>query len=282
MAQTPRLLPEGRSPSGRSRGAKSPGDREAVALGTIVAIGGGSIRTLETEPIDREIIALTGKPNPRALFVPTASSDSATYCRHFHRAYRETYGCVTDELLLLGGTPDPAVVRDKIERADIVYVGGGNTLKMMRRWRRLGVDGPMRDAFDRGAVLCGVSAGAICWFERGHSDSMAYYDREHWDYIAVTGLGLVKGMVCPHYNGRTYGVPRRRDFRTMMERRGGRGLGIDNHCAVVFAGNGYRVIRTKQRVGAHALRVERGELVEHMLGVERPYLPVDSMYEPRA
>ena len=174
------------------------------------------------------------------------------------------------------------MVRDKIERADIVYVGGGNTLKMMRRWRRLGVDELLRDAFDRGAVLCGVSAGAVCWFERGHSDSMAFYDRERWKYIAVTGLGLVEGMVCPHYNGRTYGVPRRRDFRAMMERKGGRGLGIDNHCAVVFAGTGYRVLRTKERLGAHALWVERGELVERKLGVEARYVPVESMHGPRA
>ena len=249
-------------------------------MGVIVAIGGGSIRNLETEPIDREIVRLTGKSKPRALFVPTASSDSPTYCGQFHRAYRDHYGCATDELLLLGATPSPALVADKIEAADIVYVGGGNTLKMMRRWRRLGVDGLLRRAFDRGVVLCGVSAGAICWFERGHSDSMAFYDRDRWDYIAVTGLGLVKGMACPHYNGRTYNVPRRRDFRAMMRKRGGRGLGIDNHCAVVFTKSGYRVVTTKERVGAHALCVERGELIERKLDSEADYRPIESMYEP--
>ena len=249
-------------------------------MGVIVAIGGGSIRNLETEPIDREIIRLTGKSKPRALFVPTASSDSPTYCGQFHRAYRDHYGCATDELLLLGPTPDPALVADKIEAADIVYVGGGNTLKMMRRWRRLGVDALLRRAFDRGAVLCGVSAGAICWFERGHSDSMAFYDRDRWDYIAVTGLGLVKLMACPHYNGRTYNVPRRRDFRAMMRKRGGRGLGIDNHCAVVFTRTGYRVVRTMERVGAHALCIERGELIERKLGSEAEYRSIQSMYEP--
>ena len=263
MAQTPGLLPEGR-----------------LSSGAIVAIGGGSIRDLATEPIDREIIALTGKSNPRALFIPTASSDSARYCGQFHRAYRDTYGCVTDELLLLGSTPDPVMVRDKVESADIIYVGGGNTLKMMRRWRRLGVDELLLDAFDRGAVLCGVSAGAICWFERGHSDSMAFYDPDHWDYVAVTGLGLVGGMACPHYNGRTYNVPRRRDFRAMMRRKGGCGLGIDNHCAVVFAGAGYRVLTTKERVGAHALRMARGELIERKLDTATDYLPIESMYAP--
>lgn len=248
-------------------------------MGTIVAIGGGSIRNLETAPIDREIIRLTGKPRPQALFVPTASSDSSRYCRQFHRAYRDNYGCATDELLLLGSTPDPVAVRDKIDRADIVYVGGGNTLKMMRRWRRLGVDAFLGRAFDRGAVLCGVSAGAICWFERGHSDSMAYYDRERWDYIAVRGVGLVKGLACPHFNGRTYGVPRRFDFRAMMHRKGGRGLGIDNHCAVVITDAGYRVLKTKDRVGAHALWIEHGELMERGLPVVAEYLPVESMYE---
>ncbi|MDE0658986.1 MAG: peptidase E [Gammaproteobacteria bacterium] len=248
-------------------------------MGTIVAIGGGSIRNRETEPIDREIIRLTGKSQPRALFVPTASGDSARYCRQFQHAYGDTYGCFTDELLLLGSAPDATLVRDKIACADIVYVGGGNTLKMMRRWRRLGVDGLLRKAFDRGAVFCGVSAGAICWFERGHSDSMAYYDSERWDYIAVTGLGLVKGMACPHYNGRTYNVPRRRDFRAMMRRKGGCGLGIDNHCAVVFSDVGYRVLKTKERSGAHALWIQGGELMERKLATTAEYLPIESMFE---
>ncbi len=249
-------------------------------MGTIVAIGGGRIRNLETETFDREIIQLTGKSKPQALFIPTASSDSARYCGQFHRAYRDTYGCATDDLLLLGSTPDPMTIRNKIALSDIIYVGGGNTLKMMRRWRLLGVDDLLRDAFARGAVLCGVSAGAICWFEWGHSDSLAFYDREHWNYVAVKGLGLVKGVACPHYNGRTYGVPRRRDFRSMMNRRRGYGLGIDNHCAVVFAGSGYRVLKTKKRVGAYVLQIQNGELIERNLNVEPDYVPIKSMYDP--
>ena len=79
---------------------------------------------------------------------------------------------------------------------------------MMRRWRRLGVDALLREAYERGAVLCGVSAGAICWFDSGHSDSRSFYS-EDWNYIAVTGMGLVEGLACPHYNGETDGAPRR-------------------------------------------------------------------------
>ena len=98
------------------------------------------------------------------------------YWENFDQAYRVAYGCDTDVLYLLGATPDPSEVARKIERADVIYVGGGNTLKMMRRWRRLGVDTLLRDAYTRGAVLCGVSAGAICWFDSGHSDSMSFYN----------------------------------------------------------------------------------------------------------
>ena len=247
-------------------------------MGIIVAVGGGSIRRLETEPLDREVVRLAGKTRPHALFIPTASSDSDVYCRHFERAYRDHYGCSTDILRLLGPTPDPDMIADKIGRADIVYVGGGNTLMMMRRWRRLGVDVLLRAAFGRGAVLCGVSAGAICWFERGHSDSMAYYNQADWRYIAVTGMGLVNGIACPHYNGRTYGVPRRRDFQAMLMRQGARGLGIDNHCAVVFTDAGFRVVATKPHVGVYALSVERGRVFERRLPRTAEYLPLEMLH----
>ena len=136
-------------------------------MGSIVAIGGGDVSTLVTQPIDTEIIGLSGSSSPKALFIPTASSDSVEYWEGFDRAYRENYGCETDVLYLLGQAPSPESMAQKIEWADVIYVGGGNTLKMMRRWRRLGVDDLLRSAHARGAVLCGVSAGAICWFDRG-------------------------------------------------------------------------------------------------------------------
>ena len=247
-------------------------------MGSIVAIGGGAIRTLATEPLDREIVSLTGKSRPHALLIPTASSDAPDYLPVFDRVYGKHLGCTTDVLYLLGSTPEPRVVHDKIGRADIVYVGGGNTLMMMRRWRHLGVDALLRKAFDQGAVLCGVSAGAICWFERGHSDSMAFYDSEDWKYIAVTGLGLAKGIACPHYNGRTYGVPRRQDFHQMLQRLRRPGLGIDNHCAVAFTDDGFRVLTTKPRVGAYALSIKRGEVTRRKLPISGDYLPIESLY----
>lgn len=239
--------------------------------GPIVAIGGGDLRTLATEPIDRAIIDLSGCSVPNVLFVPTASSDSEEYSQAFDHAYGAVYGCPTDVLYLLGSAPTFAQIADKVRWADVVYVGGGNTLKMMRLWRRLGVDRLLRGAHAAGTVLCGTSAGAICWFERGHSDSMSFYHPDRWDYIAVTGMGLLPGLACPHYDGDTGGVPRRKHFHDMLARRGGRGLAIDNDCAVAFVGGGYRVICASPGAAAYALTVQRGHVIERRLPVEPEY-----------
>lgn len=246
--------------------------------GPIVAIGGGDLRTLATEPIDRAIIHLSGRTSPNVLFVPTASSDSAEYWQAFDRAYRTVYGSRTDVLYLLGSPPSPEQVAAKVRWADVVYVGGGNTLKMMRRWRRLGVDGLLRAAHAAGTVLCGTSAGAICWFERGHSDSLSFYHPRRWDYIAVTGMGLLPGLACPHYDGDTAGVPRRTHFREMLARKGGPGLAIDNHCAVAFVGEGYRVFSAVPGAGAYALMAQRGRVTERRLPAAQDYRPASKLY----
>ena len=248
-------------------------------MGTIVAIGGGDVSTLVTQPIDEEIIKLSGSSNPNALFIPTASSDSVENWEGFDRAYRESYACDTDVLYLLGQAPSHESIAEKIGWADVIYVGGGNTLKMMRRWRRLGVDDLLRSAYSEGAVLCGVSAGAICWFDSGHSDSMSFYSPDDWSYIAVTGMGLLSGLACPHYNGETAGIPRRQDFHDMLKRKGGNGLAIDNDCAVAFTSDGYRVIAATPGAGAYSLYVQRGEVVERSLPVSSEYLPAETIYE---
>ena len=240
---------------------------------SIVAIGGGDIRTLATEPIDRAIIELAGRSTPKVLFVPTASSDSGEHWDAFDHAYRGVYGCPTEVLYLLGSAPPAQEIAAKISWAEVVYVGGGNALKMLRRWRRLGVDTLLREAHGDGTVLCGVSAGAICWFERGHSDSMSFYRPDRWNYIAVTGVGLLPGMACPHYNGATAGVPRRDAFHAMLKRNRGQGLALDDYCAVAFVDDRYRVFAAADDAGAYSLSVQRGRVVEHQLPVGRHYRP---------
>src|ERR1700682_330185 len=119
----------------------------------IVAIGGGEIRTRGTAAIDREIIRLSNKEHPKILFIPTASSDSERYCRRFTEHFGKFLKCKTDVLSLIDRPPSAREIERKILSTDIVYVGGGNTLQMMRVWRRLGVDRLLKAAYANGIVL---------------------------------------------------------------------------------------------------------------------------------
>ena len=106
-------------------------------MGKIVAIGGGELGEGETLAIDKEIISLTGKNRPRALFIPTASSDSRGYWQTFQDVYGSELGCDTDVLYLLGVSSAKWELEEKILSADLIYVGGGSTLNESRHRRQL-------------------------------------------------------------------------------------------------------------------------------------------------
>jgi dipeptidase E len=245
---------------------------------TIVAIGGGEIRTRGTTDIDREIIRLSNKEHPKILFIPTASSDSERYCRRFAEHFGNFLKCKTDVLFLIDAPPSTQAIERTILSADIVYVGGGNTLYMMRVWRRLGVDKLLRAAYSDGIVLAGISAGAICWFDSGHSDSMSFYSPGNWEYINVKGLGLIGGVHCPHYNSMTRGVPRRKAFREMIRKIGGTGIALENNCAIEFIDDRfYRVIRSKANSHAYRLYKSGGDVVAEQIRHEQQLAPIGAL-----
>jgi dipeptidase E len=247
--------------------------------GIIVAIGGGNIRTRGTAAIDREIIRLSKKKNPKLLFIPTASSDSEMYWKHVQEYFGTFLKCKTDVLFLIKEQPSKENIRAKIRAADIIYVGGGNTLMMMRLWRRLGVDKLLIAAYENGTVLSGISAGAICWFESGHSDSMSFYNPQKWEYINVKGLGLIRGIHCPHYNSMTLGVPRRKHFKEMMRKTASFGIAIDNNCAIEFvAGKFYRVIRSKSYARAYGVYRQDREVISEQLPRSEKFAAIESLY----
>ena len=248
----------------------------------IVAIGGGEIRTRGTAQIDREIIRLSNKRNPKLLFIPTASSDSERYWKNVQKYFGDFLTCKTDVLFLIRERPTNRQIRKKIQWADIIYVGGGNTLLMMRLWRRLGVDKLLISAYENGTVLSGISAGSICWFDSGHSDSMSFYNPRKWKYINVRGLGLIKGIHCPHYNSMTRGVPRRKDFREMIRKTGGMGIAIENNCAIEYLdGRFYRVISSKSHSRAYKIYKSGGEVVAERIPQGSRLAPVASLNHRR-
>jgi dipeptidase E len=246
----------------------------------IIAIGGGDIRTKGTAAIDREIIRRSGKKNPKLLFIPTASADSERYWKHVREYFGSYLKCKADVLFLIKEQPSKEQIRKKILSADVIYVGGGNTLRMMRVWRRLGIDQLLRTAYENGIVLSGISAGAICWFDSGHSDSMSFYNADEWKYINVRGLGLVKGIHCPHYNGMTRGVPRRKHFRDMIRKTGGIGIALENNCAIEFIdGRFYRVVTSKAYARAYKVYENGSEVVARQIRQQQQFMPIEALVD---
>jgi dipeptidase E len=222
----------------------------------IIAIGGGSLKKKQTLPIDRYIVKLAGKKRPRALFIPTASGDPQDYCESFNRVYGALLGCRTDHLLLYGRPEDRTGAARKIASADVIYVGGGNTLRMMKMWRRFGIDRMLIRAGRRGAVLAGLSAGAICWHAWGHSDSRSYSGRKHWAYIKVRGLGLCPGLYCPHLDGEK----RYASFKAMVVRERLVGIACDNFAAIHYGDAGVKCIASRPKARVHVYTASDGQV----------------------
>ena len=107
---------------------------------------------------------------------------------------------------------------------------------------------------------------------------MSFYHPEAWSYIAVTGMGLLPGMACPHYDGHTAGVPRRDDFHAMLRKQGGSGLALDGLCAVAFVGDEYRVLSATHDAAAFAHTVRRGRVVERRLPAGLGYRPASELF----
>ena len=227
----------------------------------IVAMGGGGF---SMEPrnlrLDRYILALTGKARPRVCFLPTASGDSRDYVRRFHLAMAK-HRCVASELTLF--RRDGRDLHDFILSQDVIYVGGGNTANLLAVWRLHGVDRIIREAWRRGVVLCGVSAGMICWFEASVTDSFGPL-RELKD-----GLGLLPGSACPHYDGE---AKRRPTFHRLVRARIlPAGVAADDGAAIHFVGRKIlKCVTSRPHARAYDVRLANGRVEERTL--ETSYL----------
>ena len=198
----------------------------------IIAIGGGEIRSKETLEIDRYIATLArehaGENRPYGLFIGTASHDSMPYFNSFRKTYTSVFDIKADVALTVYGEMDLEKIKGKFEKADFIYVGGGDTLYMLKRWQEFGLLDLIKDAYERGVIICGLSAGAICWFEDIYTDS-EFVEREG-AYSMQKGLGWLSGRISPHYNERVA------DFDEVMLAlgKGEKAYGIENLSALEF------------------------------------------------
>ncbi|MGH8900892.1 MAG: Type 1 glutamine amidotransferase-like domain-containing protein [Egibacteraceae bacterium] len=223
-------------------------DRQIVAMG-----GGGFSFGPDWACLDDYILGLTGKPHPRVCFVPTASGDSNEYIVRFYEAFPPTRAAAS-HLALFGRKV--ADLRAFLLDHDVIYVGGGNTANMLAVWRLHGVDRILREAWQAGVVLCGLSAGSLCWFEGGTTDSFGP------DLVALDdGLGLLLGSHCPHYDGE----PQRRPayHRFVRDGRLPAGVAADNGVGLRFLGTELaEVVTSHEGHGAYRVHREGAEVRE--------------------
>jgi dipeptidase E len=212
----------------------------------IIALGGGGF---SSEPdnlaLDRYIIAQANKERPKVCFLPTASGDSWEYVVNFYRAYT-SLDCIPSHLLMF--RPHTADMAGFLLSQDVIYVGGGNTKSMLALWREWGLDKILKQGLEQGIILSGISAGAICWFEQGSTDSIP------GRYSALDCMGYLSGSCCPHYDGE----PERRPSLHQMIGSGELidGIALDDGAGAHFIDGKLQQVITS-RPNAKGYRVER-------------------------
>jgi dipeptidase E len=158
-----------------------------------LALLGGGFSTDDDGLLDDWVLSHAYTARPKVCFVPTASGDAPAYVEQFLTAF-QSRSCEPSVLLLFRRELGGDALRRLLLSQDVVYVGGGNTANLLAVWRAHGVDRLLHEAYNRGTLLCGISAGANCWAEGSHTDSFGPLT------FLPDGLGLVSGSVCPHYD----------------------------------------------------------------------------------
>jgi dipeptidase E len=227
----------------------------------IVAMGGGGF-SMEPDNLllDRYVLALAPQPTPTVCFIPTASGDSEGYIARFYAAFA-ALPCTPTHLSLF--KPPAADLRSFVLAHDVLYVGGGNTRNMLTLWRDWGLDHILREAWERGIILAGLSAGAICWFAQGVTDSLT------GTLSALPCLGFLSGSACPHYDGE----PARRPAYQRLLAAGALdpGYAIDDGVALHFTPADHLAAIVSSRPHARAYR-----LLRHATAIEE--IPLDAHF----
>ena len=235
-----------------------------VHQGQIVAMGGGGFSMEPENPLlDDFVLSLSRRRPARVCFLPTASADSPAYVAKFYRAFagRSIPTDVTtfDPTAFARHPARTADLQGVLADQDVIYVGGGNTANLLAIWRAHGIDRILRDAWLGGVVMAGVSAGMLCWFRGGVTDSFG-------GLAALNdGLGLIDATACPHYDGEG---ERRPTYHRLVAEGFPGGFAGDDGAALYFRGTELvEAVSSRPGAGAYRVAVADGQAVESRLDV---------------
>ena len=222
------------------------------ADGHIIAIGGGGFGRNPNEPIiENYILNLSDSQKPNITFFPTASAENSDYIVNFYTAF-SSLNCNAKHISLFKNTPNlESIIRD----SDIIYIGGGNTKSMLAVFKEWNLDKLLLKAYKDGKILAGVSAGAICWFDQGITDSWE-------DGLRVLDcMGILKGVCCPHYDGEVDRKPSVEKFLKSNEIDAC--FCIEDGAAIHYQNNRFKTaVAFYQNKNAYEVKLNRGSIKE--------------------
>jgi len=255
----------------------------------IVAIGGGENGRLRRDGTrfpyelanqDKEIIRLTGKEHPNFLLIahaqPLERQDG--YFNVMVDIYEKMYGCPckhlkSDELT------NKKLVKELIDWADIIFEGGGNTLDMIKLWKETGFDSVLKQAWLDGKVMCGVSAGANCWFKECSTDSLKIIYGPDYPTVAMECLGFVDGFFVPHCDEKE----RMETLKEFLKKSKQIGLSMSNCTALEIVDDQYRLITSDASyhgIEAYGLKSywKDGKYIEEKIDDSEEFKPLSLLY----
>jgi dipeptidase E len=234
----------------RGRGTK----RHIIAMG-----GGGFSDGRRGRGLDEYVVAQSKNDRPRVCFIPTASGDAQVYIDRFYRAFANL-GARPTHLTLFMPQKTRLGIADFLAGQDIIYIGGGNTRNLLILWKAWDLVTALKRAYESGVIIAGISAGALCWFQSGLTDS--YPGR----LTALKGLGWLRGSFCPHFDSEPKRKPIYRRLIDSGELPGG--YAVDDGVALHFVNEEFSsAVRARKNAAARHIRKSRGRIVEVVLNI---------------
>ncbi|HWL25546.1 MAG TPA: Type 1 glutamine amidotransferase-like domain-containing protein [Ureibacillus sp.] len=227
--------------------------RQIIALG-----GGGFSMEPDNLVLDQYILKQSTKDIPKICFIPTASGDSEGYISRFYHSFRKL-PCEPSHLSLF--KPPTRDLEGFILDKDILYVGGGNTKNLLALWKEWGLDQIIREAWKQGIILSGLSAGSICWYEQGVTDSFG-------DKLEpINGLGFIKGSHCPHYDGEELRRPAYQKLISSNKLQ--QGIAADDGVGIHYINESIvNVVSSRPNAKAYDVSFVKNAIVERILETE--------------
>ena len=220
-------------------------------MGIIVAIGGLKNEIHDIKNICKKIIELSKKKKPNVLYVPTANNDNEKYSKFMANFFERNYSCTVSILWLIHDCLNIEDIDGKIKNADIVFVEGGNLVTLLETWKKYKLEYKLKDAYENGVIMSGISAGANCWFEYSYSDSVK--DKE---FNFIKGLGFIKGCICPHYDDKKRRIKFEKDISN-LKLNSDIAYGIESNNAVIIDKERVTILHGEtENSGVHLIKIK--------------------------